>query len=123
MTRQAASTAIVKNILLLFLIFFLVFALLGTGLAFLYQSLLGALFSVPAFIAFAALFSLIPTLIIRQSAVVVVPRNTVGLVSYANGTLKTLAPAGRLWVWVGRERLSSFLSLEPTSMQAPVLGL
>ncbi|HEU5369549.1 MAG TPA: hypothetical protein VFU69_13840 [Ktedonobacterales bacterium] len=123
MTRQAASTAILKNIILLFLIFFLVFALLGTGLAFLYQSLLGALFSVPAFIAFAALFALIPTLIIRQGSVEEVPRNTVGLVTSSNGTLKTLAPAGRAWVWFGRERLSGFLSLEPTSMQAPILGL
>ncbi|HEY7355301.1 MAG TPA: hypothetical protein VH590_02510 [Ktedonobacterales bacterium] len=122
MTRQTASVAILKNVILLFSIFFLVFALLSTGLAFIYQPLLSVLISVPAITTFA-LFALILTLIIRQSSVEEVPNNTVGLVRYANGTLKTLVPAGPVWVWFGRERLSSLLSLEPVSVQAPVLGL
>jgi hypothetical protein len=122
MTRQAASAAIVKNILLVFSIFFLVFALLSTGLAFIYRPLLGFLVSVPAFTMFA-LFALIMTLIIRQGSVVEVPSNTVGLVTYSNGALKTLAPAGPAWVWFGRERLSGLLSLEPVTVQAPLLGL
>ncbi|HEY7357842.1 MAG TPA: hypothetical protein VH590_15295 [Ktedonobacterales bacterium] len=122
MTRQAASAAILRNLILLFSLFFLVFALLSTGLAFIYQPLLSVLISVPAITTFA-LFALILTLIIRQSSLEEVPNNTVGLVKYANGTLKTLVPAGPAWVWFGRERLSGLLSLEPVSMQAPVLGL
>ena len=122
MTRQAVSTNIFRNLLLVFLVFFLIFALLNTGLSFIYQPLFYFLISVPTF-TMLALFAFIMTLIIRQNCVETVPSNTVGLITFSNGELKTLAPAGQTWVWLGRERLSGFLSLEPVSVHMPLLGL
>ncbi len=122
MTRQASSAAIIKNLIILFLSFFAVFALLNTGLSFIYQPLFSFLISVPTFTTIA-LFALIMTLIMRQLSVVEIPRGTIGLVTYSNGVLKTLAPAGPVWVWFGRERLSGLLSLEPVSVHMPLLRL
>src|SRR5262249_17314106 len=51
-----------------------------------------------------------------------VPANTVGLLTYSNGDLKTLVPSGPVWVWFG-EHLSGFISLKPTSTHASLLGL
>lgn len=122
MTRQAASANIFRNLLYIFLIFFAVFALVNTGLSFIYQPLFSFLFSVPTF-TMIAVFTLIITLIFRQIYVEIVPNNMIGLVTFANGRLKTLAPAGPVWVWFGREELSSFLSLEPVSIHTPLVGL
>ncbi len=122
MARQASSSSIFQNLVLIFLLFFVVLALLNIGLAFIYQPLFALLISVPAFTTLA-LFALILTIILRQSYVEQVPGNTIGVVSYANGALKTLAPAGPVWVWTGREQLSDLLSLEPVSTHAPLLGL
>ncbi len=122
MVRQASAASIWKRVIALFLVFFVAFALLNTGLSFIYQPLFSFLISVPAFTTIA-LFALLMTLFIRQSAVQQVPPNKIGLVTYANGTLKTLAPAGPVWVWPGKERLSGLLSLEPVSTHAPLPGL
>ncbi len=122
MIRQAASINIFRNLLVVFLICFLIFALLNTGLSFIYRPLFYFLISVPTF-TMLALFAFIMTVIIRQNCVETVPSNTVGLITSSNGELKTLAPAGQTWVWFGRERLSTFLSLEPVSVHVPLLGL
>ncbi|HLW02588.1 MAG TPA: hypothetical protein VKT82_28300 [Ktedonobacterales bacterium] len=122
MARQAASPSIFRNLVLIFLIFFAFFALLNTGLSFIYQPLFALLISVPTF-TMLAVFALLMTFILRQSCVEQVPSNTIGVVCYANGTLKTLAPAGPTWVWIGREQLSGLLSLAQVSTHAPLLGL
>ncbi len=122
MVRQATSSSIFKHLVLLFLIFFAFFALLNTGLSFIYRPLFALLISVPTFTTLAV-FALIMTFIMRQVCVEYVPSDTVGVVTYADGTLKTLAPAGPTWVWLGREQLSQLLSLAPVSSHAPLLGL
>lgn len=122
MTRQTASVFILRNILVVFLLFFLVFALLNTSLSFIYQPLFSALITVPTFTTLA-LFALIMALVIRQNCVMTVPDHTVGVVRYSNGVFKTLVPAGPAWVWFGRERISEYLSLEPVSAHLPLLGL
>src|SRR5262245_42537835 len=110
MTRQAASARIFLNLLFVFLIFFLIFVLLNTGLSFIFHPLFGVLMSAPTFTTLA-LFALIMTLIIQQNCVITVPNHKVGLLTYSSGELKTLVPSGPVWVWFG-ERLSSFISLE-----------
>src|SRR5262245_3034534 len=100
MTRQGASILIFFNLLFVFLIFLLIFALLNTGLSFIYQPLFGVLMSVPTFTTLA-LFALIMTLIIQQNCVTIIPTNTVGLLTHSNGVLKRLVPAGPVWVWFG----------------------
>ncbi|HEY7348642.1 MAG TPA: SPFH domain-containing protein [Ktedonobacterales bacterium] len=122
MIRQASSTTILKHVMVVFVFFFAVFALLNTGLSFIYQPLFTFLMSVPTFTTIA-LFALILTLIIRQTSVADIPNNTIGLVTYANGALKTLAPPGPTWVWFGREQLRGFLSLETVSAHMPLMGL
>jgi hypothetical protein len=122
MARQEAPPGILKNLVLVFVLFFAFFALLNTGLSFIYQPLFGFLMSVPTFTTLA-LFALVMTFVLRQSCVEHVPDNMIGVVTYANGTLKTLAPAGPTWVWIGRERLSGLLSLRPVSTHAPLQGL
>jgi hypothetical protein len=122
MTHQAASATILKNVLLIFSSVFLVFALLDTSLSYIFQSLFGVLISVPTY-TMLALFALVITLALRQNCVEEIPSNTVGLVCSSNGDLKTLAPAGPVWVWLGRERLCGLLALEPVSAHLPLLGL
>lgn len=123
MTRQAAAANNFRNVVVVFLVFFLVFALMNTGFGFLYKPLFSLLISVPTF-TMLALFALIMTIIIRQNCITTVPENTVGVITYSNGgVLKTLAPPGQAWVWFGREQMSGFLSLEPVSVQMSLLGL
>ena len=122
MVRQAPSSSIFQNLVLIFLLFFALLVLVTIVFAFFYPSFIPLLISVPAFIILAILAVLL-TVILRENYVAEVPINTVGVVSYANGTLKTLAPAGPIWVWTGREQLSGLLSLEPVSTHAPLLGL
>lgn len=122
MTRRASSSRILKNVVVIFLIFFAVFVFLSTGLSLIYQPLFAFLISAPTY-TMIALFALAMTLIVRQSSVAQVPSNTIGLLTAPNGMLKALAPPGPVWVWFGRERLSGFLSLEPVSTHVPLLGL
>jgi hypothetical protein len=122
MTRQTAAATNFRNGVTVFLIFFLIFALMNTGLGFIYKPLFALLISVPTF-TMLALFALIMTLIIRQNCITTVPENTIGLVTYKDGTLKTLAPPGQAWVWFGREQMNGFLSLEPVSVHMSLLGL
>src|SRR6185437_298006 len=114
MVRQAPSSGIFQNLVLIFSLFFALLVLVNIGFAFVYPPLSPLLISVPAFIILALLAVLL-TIILRENYVEEVPINTIGVVCYANGALKTLAPAGPIWVWTGREHLSGLLSLEPVS--------
>jgi len=122
MNRQASSSRILTNVIIMFLIFFAVFAFLTTGLSLIFQPLFSLLISASTY-TLIALVALALSMIVRQIAVAQVPSNTIGLLTSSNGALKALVPSGPVWVWPGKERLTSFLSLEPVSTHVPLLGL
>jgi len=122
MARQASSSGVGKNFFLLFLVFFAFFAFINTGLSFIFASLFTFLISVPTF-SMIALFALILTLAYRQYAVEEVPTNQLGLLVTPGGSLKDILEPGPRWLWLGRERISGYLSLAPVSTQVSLLGL
>lgn len=116
-SRWGASSVILLLTLsyLCFFVIPIIFSLLTAPLAF-------VLARAP-FFALAFVLALVPTIACRALFVEEVPEKHLGVLVNQSDTFKALLPPGKYFLMPGKERIKNLLSLEPASVQMPVLGL
>jgi Tfp pilus assembly protein PilO len=75
------------------------------------------------FFALSLVFALVPTIVCRLFFVEKVPEKMLGVLVNRRDAFKALLTPGNYLVLPGRERIKELLSLEPSTMQVPVLRL
>ena len=111
-----------SNVILLLTLSYLCFFFIPVIISLLTTSLAFVLAHAPFFLMTLVL-ALVPTIACRAAFVEEVPEKRLGVLVNRSDGLKGLLPPGNYFIMPGRERIKELLSLEPASVQMPVLGL
>lgn len=112
----------VSNVILLLAISYLCFFIIPIIISLLVASGAFVLAHAP-FFALTLLLALIPAIACRALFVEAVPEKRLGVLVNQSDTFKDLLLPGNYFIMPGRERIKELLTLEPASVQLPVLGL
>jgi hypothetical protein len=121
MSRQKSRWG-ASHVLLLLAISYLCFFFIPVIISLLTTSLAFVLAHAP-FYVLTLVLALIPTLACRTLFVEAVPEKRLGVLVNQGDTFKDLLLPGNYFIMPGKERIKELLTLEPASVQLPVLGL